>query len=641
MPPGDPPAPDAAEKWSLQPAGRPIEKSSGRKRQAREASLFHAQQRKYAIAVAVVALLSFIQTVTYDFTFDDVPIVRDNPLLTSLANVPEIFQTNYWGDSSEFKEKSVYRPLVILTYALQHSLHGDAPVGYHVFNIFAHVLCSFLLFRFLLLLVPTPKVALVAALLFAVHPIHTEVVAGIVGRAEILALSGILLSSFAYFRAVDSLHGPTPVRVFIGWAGISLLAYAAGIFSKETGLVAPAVMVLTELLFPRTRRLLRLDWRAVVLFLGYGAITALYFMLRQHAVQTEVRAIDFADLSVFQRVATGLRVCAEYVGLLLFPGTLLADYPRDEFPVSSALSDPAVLIALLLVGLAAGLVIWSWKREPVACWGLLLFLGVLFPLSNIPFAIGVMKAERLLYTPSAGFLVAATALVANRARAMRSGDMGWSVLYVAVGLLFVRTLFRNPDWKNNLTLATATLQTAPTSQKFQTILVNWYREHGRDDLARSILTSGGRSVPNSVAGRYNLANVELDARRYDEAIRLYQNVLEIEPDHEKALNNLGRALSEAGRIPEAIEHYEAFRRQMPDSPGPYINLMDLYVREDQTALALPVAEEALRRFPDMDAVQWNAGAIFRALGRTGEAEAAFREAARLNPAITTQRDIRR
>ena len=141
----------------------------------KQAEQYHAdrKQRTYALIVVAVAIVAFIQTLSFDFTFDDIPIVRDNPLIQSLANIEKIFHTNYWGDRDRYETKYAYRPVTILTYAIQYALHGKHPFGYHLVNVLLHALACFFLFRLLALITSSTDLAFFASVLFAAHPIHT------------------------------------------------------------------------------------------------------------------------------------------------------------------------------------------------------------------------------------------------------------------------------------------------------------------------------------------------------------------------------------------------------------------------------------------------------------------------------------
>jgi len=587
-----------------------------------------------------VSIIAYLQTVTHEFTYDDIHIVRDNPQIISLANIPELFRSNYWGHSDQFRDQSLYRPFTMTTYALNHALHGMNPMGFHAVNVLLHALAVLVLFRLVGHLFQRQALAWAAALWFAVHPIHTEVVAAVVGRAELLSFLGAATCVWAYFMAHAAAGRERPGEM-AGWLCCSLLAYLVAMFSKESGAIAPAFIVLSEIVLAGRRWLLRARPAAVATFAAYGGALGLYLLMRSAAAEPRVVALAFEDMGARTRILTALKVCVQYVGLLLFPAQLSADYAEGSTLLATGFDDPYVWGAIALM--AAGLVflVWSWRRLPAAAWGLLLFLMSLFPVSNLPFAIGVIKAERLLYTPSAGFLVAVAAGLFYLLDYRGSRPVLWATVYTIGGLLLLQTWIRNLDWRNNYTLATATLRTSPSSLTFNTILGNWYREHGRNDLARFYLSRvQGRGADKSVS-YYNLGNIALDEGKHEEAVRLYRQVLEVESSHTGALNNLGRALTALGDYRGAVEAYRRVLEVSPNHPGAYVNLMDLYMRLNNLEQALALADRALRLFPNEEAVQWNAGAVYRRAGRPQQAEAAFQRATRLNPEIAVQRDVKK
>jgi Flp pilus assembly protein TadD len=406
-------------------------------------------------------------------------------------------------------------------------------------------------------------------------------------------------------------------------------------------MLAPAFIILTEIVLPDRRRLLKLQVPAIAAFAGYAAALAGYLVLRSKAVLMSVSSPEFGDLTPYQRILTALRICMEYVGLLLYPGTLAADYPRADLHIANNPAEPGVFLAMALLGMAVVAMVWFWKRQPLVSWGLLFFMMSLFPVSNLPFAIYVMKAERLLYTPSAGFLLALVALIHYGLEQRRADTLFWPVVGVVTVLFFMRSTARNEDWRNNFTLASATLKTSPTSQRMKTLIFNWYRDHGQNDLARQYLSAAyGDASRNDGGAMYNLANLELDSRNYAEAIRLYRRILELEPNNANAMNNLGQALDEAGRLEEAVKVYENLLHLQPNSPGPYVNLVHVLLRLKNAQRALPIAETAMSKFPRNEGVWWNAGAVYQELGRTEDAQAAFKRAQQIDANISKKQTLK-
>ncbi|NNE44564.1 MAG: hypothetical protein HKN12_10165, partial [Gemmatimonadetes bacterium] len=267
------------------------------------------------------------------------------------GDAANILTTDYWA-GVEYADHTLYRPVTIATYALQHAVHGPDPAPYHVVNVLLHALVTLLLGWLVRDLFRNDAMAVIAATLFAVHPVHVEAVAGVVGRAEILALGGTLLATLAWFRA-----GSGHPRA---WSAVAVAAYAVGAGSKETGVLAPAVILATEVLLPARRRLLPSrrpagrrppsgrprDVLAVLTFAGFLAVGAAYLALRGAAVSGRSINAAMAALSTGERMLASLRILGENVGLLFVPTSLSADYPASSV-AGGGVADPATLAGIV------------------------------------------------------------------------------------------------------------------------------------------------------------------------------------------------------------------------------------------------------------------------------------------------------
>ncbi|MFH1220888.1 MAG: tetratricopeptide repeat protein [Candidatus Eisenbacteria bacterium] len=558
--------------------------------------------------VPLTAMLVYSNTFRSDFTYDDMDIVAKNPAIRSLSNIPGLFTSTYWVGVDSAPDKSLYRPLTMTTYALEYRVHGLRPGWFHEVNVLLHALASLLLFFLVREIFANEALAIIAALLFAVHPIHTEAVANVVGRAEILALVGIILCSWGYFVAMR-LQG---FRVWC-WGLVSVLAYLGGTLSKEVGVTAPAVILMTEVMLPRRRNILRGRRRALALFGGYAASLTLFLLLRSGAVSNRVVHVGFADLPSGARILTALRVLMEYVGLLLAPVRLSADYWR--VPITLSPSQLSALAALAVVAAIGYAIAWSWKRYPAIAWGLGLFAITILPVSNIPFAIGVMKAERLLYSPSSGFLVAVGGVLAALLARPARRRAALAMVCAATVALSIMTWERNHVWKDNLSLARATLKRTPDSPSFNVVMGNWYRQQGKNTEAKKYYLKAASLLPSDKATLFNLGNIESDEKNYEAAITYYRRAIGIDPNYASAINNLGSVYHKLGRYTEAAQMFGRFRDLEPNSPHPYLNLMAVYIDARQYDAALTVTQEALRRFPNEADIQANAAILYGLLRR--------------------------
>jgi tetratricopeptide (TPR) repeat protein len=577
-------------------------------------------------AVGLLAAGVYLNTLRADFTLDDVKIVAGNPLIRDLGHIPQIFRTHYWASDPSSASRGLYRPLTILSFALNYAVHGNWAPGYHSTNVFLHAAASALLVAWLRRLFDA-RLAFWAGMLFAVHPIHTEAVAGVVGRAELLAFLGIAGSGYAYARAREAALG---IGRTAAWATAAVLAMLGGALSKEIGVLAPLVLLFTEALLPLQRFVLRRSRVAIFTFAGFAIATGVFVALRAAATTPGEAHGFFRDVSAAERVWTALRVCGDYVALLVWPWRLQADYWLTDVPIASSPLEPGVLIGTACLLAMAVLVVTCRRRRPAVAWGLALFLLMLLPVSNLLFPIGVLKAERILYSPSAGFVTAASAgllWLGDAVRARRSMPSAAAAVLVLAAAL--RTWVRNEDWRDNEALARATLKQSPNAPIFNVILGNALAARGERDAARAHYLRALAGAPRLVDVLYQMGNLERDEQHYADAIEYYERALAVQPGLVPVLNNLGRVHSVLRDWTAAVRCFEHVRAVDPNEPRAYLNLMHVYLESGAPHVAEPIATEALRRFSNQAPVFVYAARVYRALGRLPEADAAQRRAREL------------
>lgn len=553
------------------------------------------RRRRLLWIVPALAILAYAATPGFEYTLDDIEIVQRNPLVTSGGSLSEIFRTPYWGDAPE-RDQALYRPVTIASYALGHAVHGGSPAGAHVLNVLFHALVSLVLAWLARDLFRDDALALIAGALFAVHPIHTEAVAGVVGRAEILALLGMLGGTLAWFRAVDA-------RGRAVWilGSVSALAYLGGSLSKEGGFVAPAFVVLTEIVLPERRRLLRGNRRALLLGLGWAIAGAAALIARAAVVSGASVNETFRDASGGERFLTGLRVCGEYVGLLVAPVRLSADYSR--IALSRSLAEPGVLVA---IGLAIALVVLSVRTvrtRPAIAWGLGFFAVSLFPVSNLVFPVGIVKAERILYAPSAGFLVAVAGSVAPRIAARRGRRVAISAVAAACLALGFLTWQRNEVWRSNCALAAATLSSSPDSPLFLAMHARCLLDGGDEEAARDALDRALAIRDDFPTALLVYGILERQAGNWPVALARFDRLLAREPHHRVALSNASWLAYQLGEYDRAVELFRNWIVAAPGDESAWAGAVASCIQLGKVAEAYTLGLEARRRFPGSEDVR--------------------------------------
>jgi hypothetical protein len=399
--------------------------------------------RRAAAALAVtVAVLVYANAPTNGFALDDGGVIVRNPLVTSPATAWRAFVLPYWPASLGGGQ---YRPLGILSFALDWVVSGGNSAWFHVMNVAWHAAAT-LLFALLAAELLAPVAAGIAALLFAVHPVHVEAVSNVVGRLEPMA-SAFVLAALLLHRRTN--------------AAASAL-FAIALLSKESAIVFVALALANDVLLER-------GWRAALrerrwLYAGYGAvalayIATLFVVFHDQAFRTPARAL--AGMTAGERLVLVLRVVPHYVRLLIAPARLSGSYAPNVISPAPAMSVGAALgLAVLAAFAAVSVAVWR-RRWPVMTFALLWVPIAIAPVSNVLFSSGVVLAERTLYVASAGLCLAAGA-VAERYLVSR-----WTMVAAATASIVlafgIRTWMRTPVWRDDRTYVLSLLADHPES----------------------------------------------------------------------------------------------------------------------------------------------------------------------------------
>jgi tetratricopeptide (TPR) repeat protein len=571
-----------------------------------------------AIALGLLALLPFLNGLRADFTFDDKAIVRDNPRISSPGRAGEIFTSHYFGGPLSTAKN--YRPVVLLTYAVQRWTTGKDPLPFHVVNVGLHAGATLLLAVWLLALGMPRGPSLAAAALFAVVPIHAEAVTGIVGRAELLVASLSFLSALLFRRATD---GPR-LRAW-PYAG-ALVAFLLALFTKENAVVLPGVVVLGELLRrdadePLGGRLRRKVLALSGLLLPLAAFVAVRFFAMGGLVSKKEAFFELdnplAPLPHLLRAANGLWLVLRYVAKTFVPLGLSADHSAHALDLVASLSDPragaglAFVLALAAAGLAAS------RRQPLVSLGIAFFLGTILPTSNVFFPIGTIYADRLAYLPSAGLVAAAAGLAA----ALPAFSAGFRVTVLGVVLATYAgvTVARNEVFRDDERLFEEMVEKVPRSARghYNVAYLAWGR--GETVSARASLEKAVALFPRYYDGWALLGRVARKEGRWDDARASYRRTMAIKPDYEIGWQGLAKAEDESGRIAEAEQACVEGLRRLPGSVPLLLHRADLLHALGRLEEARAVWREALSADSGSVRARLGLARTLSALGREAEA----------------------
>lgn len=469
------------------------------------------------LALLTLTLLVYANSFPSTFIQDDIHIVVNNPLVKSF-DLMRIFTSDYWYG---IENSGLYRPLTIFSLALNRLLLGTQPWGFHLINVLLHGGVTILLWLTLPRWGAPRGAALVAAVLFALHPLHTEVINIVVGRSELLAAFFLLLA--LYFAASKG-RGR---HVLVG------ATFALALLSKEHAIVLLALLPLFDAHRARSLTVWRQRWP---LYLGMLAVVALWLLVRLYGVQHvgprafySSTAVPLAYLPWGARVLTALQYQWVYLLKLFAPLQMHAVYSLPDLPpILTSLWSPRAFLVVIATLLSAGLTFFSWRCG--AWWTLpLLAYAISFaPTANILIPIGVTMAERLAYFPSLWFCALmgwCGAWLLQAPSRWRYPLLGGMVCYVL--FLAITTGIRNRDFVSEIALWQ------------REITVNSEDYLGWQSYAESLNASG----------------------RDEEADLAYQRLLRMQPEFPGALRSYFVFLFGHGRYQEAIVQAEASLRQ--------------------------------------------------------------------------------
>jgi len=436
--------------------------------------------------LALVSIVAYWNSFGGELIWDNKVILLQDIRLRSIdwQSVANIFTYNYWWPSFE---SDLFRPLTTLSYWFNYSVLGNAeqPFGYHAVNLLLHVANASLVFWLVRDVTRKPWVALVSGAVLAAHPLTVESVTNVIGRADLLAALSTFGGLCAYRRFLRDDGGR---RTF--WLAILGATYVGGVFSKESAVVLPGLMVLHDAAFPaasgrtlsdRARQIVARVWPGYVAVVpGLAALVAARWAVLHNSPLPGQFASDnpLAIADVGTRVMTAVKVMGYYLSLIVWPATLSVDRSYNEITLFgwtlASGQDPQAWLALAIVVALVGAAVALWRRHR----DIVFFLGVaavsFLPTANLFFPIGTIMGERFMYVPLVGIATAVAlavawageTLAAGRPDARRSLTVGLSIATsLVIGALAVRTMVRNGDWTSNMALCSSTVNATPNNYK--------------------------------------------------------------------------------------------------------------------------------------------------------------------------------
>ena len=585
-------------------------------------------QKLIPLVVVGVALLAYHNSFSGPFIYDDGPSILENPTIRHLWPITRVLRPPHANRGITVEG----RPLINLSLAVNYALGGTNVWGYHAFNLAIHILAGLALLGIVRRTLRQPglrdrfggaanELALAVALIWTVHPLQTESVTYVAQRAESIMGLLYLATLYCFLRGADS---PRPGL----WYGLSVMACAMGMATKEVMVTAPVVVLLYDRAFLAGS--FREAWRRrKPVYLGLAGTWVLLGFILAHGQLPVTRAnARRLGLTWWQYLATEPGVVLHYLRLSVWPQPLCFDY--HGWPMAKNLSSvvpPALVIVLLL-----GLTVWAcgttassrgW-RAICGFWGAWFFL-ILAPSSSV-IPLDSPAYEHRMYLPLAAVVVLGVLGIYALA-----GRRSVAVFGVLVMVLTFLTLRRNLDYRSELAIWQDTVLKRPNNSRAHTSLGAAFKSLGRVQEGIEQYQEALRLEPDNPEANNNLGNALLGLNQVPDAVAHFERALRTLPGFAEAHNNLGVALARLGMLQEAIQHWEQALRIKPDFAEAHNNLGLGLMRTGQIQEAIGHYEQALRIKPDYADAHYNLGLAMEQVGRLPEAMSQYEQALRIRP----------
>jgi protein O-mannosyl-transferase len=641
----------------------------------------------HVIVICLLGLIVYSNTLAAPFQWDEDHYLMANPIVKDL----NYFLTPAKAAGFEYYSGLKSRYIGYLSFALNYKLHGFDVTGYHILNIFIHILNAVLLYLLVILTFETPRlansqikrrsgeIALVTSLLFVAHPLQTEAVTYVFQRFASLVSSFYVISMVMYVKGrlvmlratEENAKRPYGQTVFCFF-----LSFVSAIFAmktKENAFTLPIVMALYEFYFfsgPIKKRMLLLMPLLLTLLIIPLTLTGLDRPLDEivSEVESATRGAEYISRSGY--MFTELRIFVTYLRLLILPVNQNIDY---AYPVFHSIFDPPVFLSLALIFFilcfGAYMLYLSKSRAElrIVSFGIFFFFITLSVESSIV-PIPKLICEYRVYLPSVGMLLGGVCTAYSFAERSKIKKMHMIVVLLLAFFVvdFATAAYaRNMVWVSKISLWADAVKKSPdyadahnnlgaayASQdlweraiaEYQTALrLNpgyamahynlgiAYASQGLVDRVIAEYQTALRLMPDYADAHNNLGTAYASRGQLDRAIAEFQTTLRLNPDYAEAHYNLGIAYTSQGLVDRAIAEFQAALLLNPDYADAHNNLGHAYASQDQLDRAVAEYQRALWLKPDLVEAHYNLGIAYTSQGLVDRAIAEFQTALRLKP----------
>ena len=564
----------------------------------------------------LLAVLCYGNSLFNGFVYDDEQQILQNPYIKSWHYLPQIFSTTVWSFVGAAGTTNYYRPLMTFTFLALWQIFKDLPFGFHLFNVTLNAAVVVLVFVAGRQLFQDRRVGWIAAALFAIHPVHTEVVDWIAAVPE-LEVTLFVLLTFWLFTQLDK--GSWKLHL------ATVVSFALAVLCKEPALMfAPLAIAFEHFVRPDNR-----DTSLVTKMRRYVplcAVAAAYLLLRVALFGKLAPVLHHPKLTWPQAIYSGFALVAGYTKYLFWPAPLSAFHVFH--PSVSPWEIPVVLGAFVVL-IAGVLILYLSKRDPTAAF-CIFWMGVtIAPVLNARWMATNVFTERYLYLPSVGFCWLVARYAVRLWDRSSASPVAWprKLLVAAPAVIAVLSVSsvarRNRIWRDDMTLYSRTLQTDPDAAIIRSNLAGFYFQNG--DLARAeqewITALAGK--PDNVVTMNALGELYTQQGRYAEAENMLKRAINDKPLYGSPHYNYGILLQKTGRMPEALTELGRAVNLSPLSAPAHRWYGEALLQNGQLDLAESQLKQSLQLEDSFTTLQDLAGLYLR-MRRISDAEVTLR-----------------
>jgi Flp pilus assembly protein TadD len=564
----------------------------------------------FCLIIFVLTFAVYFNSLKNEFVYDDIGTIVENNFIKNIENVKYVFTPTYF---KLFTAELTYRPICTITYFIDYFLYKLNPKGFHLTNILFHILNSILIY-FLALTIFKEKyiLSLFTSLLFALHPIATEPVNAISFREDLLAMCFFLISFLFYIKYFNS----KKIIFFI----LSLIAFIISLFSKESAVVLPLILILYTFSFSGIKEVFKRKYYYSIYFI----ILAIYIYLTRYSIFSNPYYIAKPAQDTggtYFTFLTMLKVFAYYIKLLILPLNLRPDY---VIPISHSLSEPMVILSILVLVTTLAIGILMFKKNKIIFFAIFYFFICLAPVSNI-IRIVVLMAERFLYIPYLGFCIGASILFDKLSKSYKSIFLIFLLIYYSI-----LTFNQNKIWKNEIILWEITLKRCPNSVFAYNNLGLLYGERGQFDKAEEY-SKKAIEMDKNLASAYNNLGIVYDEKGLpDEAEKYYKKAIELNKNFAEPYNNLGVIYERKGLLDKAEEYYKKAIELDENFTKAYNNLGVIYGKKGELDKAEECFKKAINVDKNFSNAYYNLGIVYEKRGLLDKAKEYYNKAIEKN-----------